>query len=83
MTWEELKIGLKELGYISVLWHKDDIISVLEKRMVGIKDAVKYTDEDLDKIVAYIERLFDAQVGINWEILEGYIDAYFEENSIG
>ena len=77
LTYKELTAELKEHGYIHVLWHKDDISITLEKR------DIKYTDEDLDKIVAYIEHLFDAQVGINWEIIEGYIDAYIEENSIG
>ena len=72
MTYEELRAELKEQGYIHVLWHKDDIIMILEKK------GIKYTDEDLDKIRAYVENAFDAQVGVSWEILELYIEQWQE-----
>lgn len=77
LSWEELRSELKRQGYIQVLWHRDDISSLLEKR------SVQYTDEDLKEIVEYIEHAFDASVGISWEVLEGYIDQWLEENSIG
>lgn len=73
LTWKELVEELKRQGYIHIMWHKDDIISILEQ-----KD-IKYTEEDLDSIVEYVENAFDAQVGISWEVLELYIDQWKRE----
>lgn len=77
LTYEQLRDEFKRQGYIHVFWHKDDISGLLEKR------GIKYTDKDLDKIRDFVERHFDAQVGISWDVLEGYIDIYLEENSTG
>jgi hypothetical protein len=72
LTYEQLRDEFKRQGYIHVFWHKDDISGLLEKR------GIKYTDEDLDKIRAYVENAFDAQIGVSWEILELYIEQWLE-----
>jgi hypothetical protein len=77
LTWKQLKDELARQGYINTLWHKDDIEMLLEKR------SIEHTDEDLNKLRAFVEKHFDAQVGISWDVLDGYIDSYLEENSIG
>ena len=76
LTWEEFKKELKDRGHLHILWHEDDILSVLEERSIIV------SQEELATIKVFIERNFDAQVGINWEILEGYVDAYFYEKSL-
>ena len=73
MTREELRQELKEQGYIDVLWHKDDVVAVLEE------NNHTYTDEDVDNIVADIVKFFNAEVGISWEVIDSFVWMYFND----
>jgi hypothetical protein len=69
----EIRELLKQKGYILILWHKDDVTMMFEK--IG-KD---YTDEDVSHVIKEIEEHQDASMGMNWDVIESYIDDHFNE----
>lgn len=73
LSWGETRELLKKQGYILALWHKDDVVSMFEKTD---KD---YTDEDVNHVIKQIEEHQDANMGLNWDIIESYINDHFNE----
>lgn len=68
MTIEEAKQVLKENGYLSPMWHIDDIKGVAENKGVDL------TKEQLLKVVDSIEHNHDANIGINWDNIDYHIN---------
>lgn len=64
---EELKNELVRRGYIRAFWMHDDIVVHSEGMGVAL------TDEDVIEIAEMIERYHDANVGINWDVIQSYI----------
>jgi hypothetical protein len=81
LSYEEFKQELEDHGYLDILWHKDDIISVLKE------NEYPHDDEVVDEIAKNIEKYHDCQYGINWDSIEGSVHEYFqkqrEEKSTG
>lgn len=64
---EDLIQELLSRGFIRVLWNKDDIINT------AFNLGVTLTDEQVDEVVDNIEHRFDANIGVNWNIIEYHI----------
>jgi hypothetical protein len=54
-------------GYIHAFWNKDDIRDSADRLNVTL------TEEEVDKIAEKIANYWDAEVGINWHVIEEYI----------
>jgi len=50
-------------------WHIDDVQSLQED----------LTDDECREVLKTIEHVFDATVGINWDVISYYIDQVIEE----
>jgi len=60
---EALKV-LKDAGCIEVLWNVNDI-EVQAERM-----GIELTGNQLKKVTTYIEEKHDADIGLNWGVIE-------------
>lgn len=65
---QKAKQVLKDAGYIGVYWCDDDI------REAAKNMGIELTDDQVNDIIGYIERKHDANIGINWESIEVFID---------
>jgi ferric iron reductase protein FhuF len=66
---EELIQELQNRGYIRVLWNKEDIEMTAQTRF-----DITLTNEQLNEVVESIESSFDANVGVNWDVIADNID---------
>lgn len=64
---ELLKEELIDRGYIRVFWHKEDVIS--QAKNLGYE----LTDEEASDIMYNIEQSFDANIGVNWDVISEHI----------
>lgn len=60
---EKLIEELQNRGFIRVLWNKEDIINVAEK------NDIKITDDEVLEVIDRIEQTFDANIGVNWDVI--------------
>lgn len=65
---EDLIQELLSRGFIRVLWNKDDIINT------AFNLGVTLTDEQVDDVANAIEHRFDANIGVNWNVIEYHIN---------
>lgn len=68
MTVEQAKQVMRDNGYLSPMWQKADIIGKAEDM------GVELTTEQVDKVAENIERFHNAEIGINWDVIESNID---------
>lgn len=61
---------LKKAGYIVHLFHKEDIRSAADEKLV-------LTDSEVDEVASLLENV-DANVGINWDTINVYIEKVVE-----
>lgn len=54
---------LQDAGYLSIFWHKQDIVKAFE-----VMD-IEATDDLVDEVAEFVEDNFDAEIGFNWETL--------------
>lgn len=66
---EELIQELCSRGYIRVLWNKEDIEMTAQSRF-----DITLTNEQVNGVVESIEASFDANVGVNWDVIADNID---------
>ena len=66
---EELIQELQNRGYIRLLWNKEDIEMMAQTRF-----DITLTNEQLNEVVESIESSFDANVGVNWDVIADNID---------
>jgi hypothetical protein len=66
---EELIQELQNRGYIRVLWNKEDIEMTAQTRF-----DITLTNEQVNEVVESIESSFDANVGVNWDVIADNID---------
>lgn len=59
---------------IAIIWQIDDIISMAES---GYDKTL--SDEDARDILWSIGRRHDASIGVNWDVIEVYLDDFFAE----
>lgn len=55
------------------IWSRDDIDNILYKRGIEPSDM---SAKDKDNILATAYEKHDAEVGINWQVLEYYVDEW-------
>jgi len=55
-------------GYIRVLWNKEDVINTAER------NDIELTDEQVSEVIYNIEQSFDANIGVNWDVIANNID---------
>jgi len=63
----ELIKELRNRGYIRVFWRKEDIKLVAEN---NFDNPIYLTDEQLNKVVTFIEHKFDPNIGVSWYTLQ-------------
>ena len=63
---------LCDRGYIRVFWNKEDIICQDRANHVEI-DGVELTEEQVSEVVYNIEQSFDANIGVNWDVISEHI----------
>jgi hypothetical protein len=68
---EEFKDELKG-DAINISWHIDDVKALGHES--GFEDENELTDEECRDILTSIERKHDATIGINWDVIQVYID---------
>jgi len=52
-------------------WSIEDVRNVIECN--EIEDAENFTDEDCVRVLQVAADLFDANIGINWDVIDGAI----------
>tara|TARA_R110000868_G_scaffold187100_1_gene429612 strand:- start:20 stop:235 length:216 start_codon:yes stop_codon:yes gene_type:complete len=58
---------------ISIKWSTYDVLGLADEM------GIKLTDQEADEILDQMERFHDAQIGINWGVIEIYIEQHQEE----
>lgn len=60
---------LCDRGFIRVFWNKEDIVVTAKERF-----NITLTDEQVNEVVYSIENSFDANYGVNWDVIADNID---------
>jgi len=58
---------------ITIKWSTDDVLGVAENMDIEL------TEQEADKILENLEYYHDAELGINWLVIESYIQQYIDE----
>ena len=58
---------------IQINWSTIDVVNTAEQMNIYL------TDEEADKILDELEENHDPQLGINWDVIENYIQQYLDE----
>lgn len=58
---------------ISIKWSTYDVLGVADEM------GIELTDQEADEILDQMERFHDAELGINWGVIEIYIEQHQEE----
>ncbi|MFY8165520.1 MAG: hypothetical protein ACOVJ8_02940 [Sediminibacterium sp.] len=58
---------------ISIKWSTYDVLGLADEM------GIELTDQEADEILEQMERFHDAQIGINWGVVEIYIEQHQEE----
>lgn len=56
-------------GNLVILWSVDDILTVAGEDM-------DLTEEDAYEVLEMLDRWHDAEIGINWTVIENALDEY-------
>jgi len=57
---------------IAIKWSTDDVLGVAENMEIEL------TEQEADSILEKIEYYHDAELGINWLVIESYIQDFIE-----
>jgi hypothetical protein len=57
---------------ISIKWSTDDVLGTAESMEIEL------TEQEADKILDELERCHDAELGINWLVIESYIEDFIQ-----
>jgi len=57
---------------ISIKWSTDDVLGTAESMDIEL------TEQEADNILEEMERCHDAELGINWLVIESYIESYIQ-----
>jgi len=60
------------------IWVGDDVIF----HMKYVENEIVLTSEDAENIIGAMDYGHDATVGVNWDVLQCYIDSYISENGL-
>jgi len=75
---DEIKKALEDAGYLTMgMWHIADIHGVCKD-----KDLPELTDEQAKEVLGWVGSKHDASIGINWEVLEYWIEEYCSDKGI-
>lgn len=62
--------------WISQFWSTDDVLAVAENM------DIKLSDEVAREILHEVDHYHDANQGINWSVIECYVERYAEEEAV-
>lgn len=62
---------------LSDTWDIDDVRNVIDRG--DMEDARGFTDEDCVRVLGWVAEAFDANIGVNWEVIEAAIDMVVSE----
>jgi len=65
---DKAKEVMKAAGYISVFWHRLDVMDCIEKA------GLKATKRNVEKVVEALEKNHNAEAGINWDVINTTVD---------
>ena len=57
-------------------WHIDDVVGC------GIDNGVALSEDEAMEVMQMIAKGFDANLGINWEVIEAYIDMFDNNRTV-
>ena len=63
--------------HLSDNWDIDDVRNVID--CDSIEDAAAFTDEDCVRVLELVVQAFDANLGVNWEIIGVAVDMVVKE----
>lgn len=72
---ETAKAIMAGAGYIDCYWQLDDVLG----RAIDRK--IKMTREEAKEVVGHLERYHDANIGVNWEVIDIAIDDCFPKKA--
>tara|TARA_B100000035_G_scaffold84545_1_gene71017 strand:+ start:423 stop:620 length:198 start_codon:yes stop_codon:yes gene_type:complete len=58
---------------ISIIWHVDDVLAQASQR------DIKISREKAIDLLHRMDAKHDANIGINWEVIDCYLDMYLKE----
>ena len=58
--------------YAYAIWQRDDVVNWAMEQGIGI------TDVEADSIIEAMDREHDAEVGLNWNVLDSHLNALVE-----
>ncbi len=58
---------------IEIKWSTEDVLGKADEM------DIKLTEKEADEILDQLYRLHDADLGINWLVIENYIEQYIDE----
>jgi hypothetical protein len=59
---------------IAIYWSSEDVLQLAEW-----KHGIELTENQADEILENIKHTHDANVGINWDVIDCHISMYLEE----
>ena len=59
---------------ITIRWATQDILAVAENMTIQL------TEQEADKILESMQKYYDAEFGINWGVIESYIQDFKQLN---
>lgn len=65
------------VAHLSDTWDIDDVRCVIDDN--DIEAARNFTDEDCVRVLEWVVKAFDANLGINWEVIGAAIDTVVSE----
>lgn len=67
----------QEIVEISIKWHIDDVHCAS-----SMNDLPYLTEDQASMVLQIIERMHDANIGINWDVISYNIEQYCRDNNI-
>ena len=70
---EEMILRLTDPDWLASWWHIDDV-----REVSGAEDL---TDGEAHDVLELAQNRFDANIGINWDVLEHYVDCVLSDRA--
>ena len=61
---------------ITIKWSTDDVLGVAENMQIEL------TEQEADSILEKMEYYHDAELGINWLVIENYIQDFIQDKKL-
>lgn len=73
--WDHIKSSKKDFisgNSIAIIWGIEDVLGRAEEQEIPL------TEDEARDILSWMDRKHDADIGINWDTIDCYIDMYVE-----